>query len=156
MKLKYIIIIILLITLGALYYGLSPLFIKKVVNEQAPIPSASEVLNTSSKALSAKVIDTKTHPASGEVRIVKNDAGTYIRYENFKTINGPDLFVYLANDLGAKDYTNLGELRATEGNINYKVPAEVDVIKYKYVMVWCKQFGVLFNYADISSIEQII
>lgn len=45
---------------------------------------------------------------------------------------------------------SLGKLRGTEGNINYIIPDEVDISEYKYVMTWCKQFGVLFNYADIS------
>lgn len=151
MKQKYIIVLLFLIVIGVLYYGLSPLFIKKVVNEQVPTSSVATPTSPSKEKVYS-IVDTKTHPASGQVRIVRDDTKTYIRYENFKTINGPDLFAYLSNDLEAKDYVSLGELRATEGNVNYQVPEGVDVSKYRYVMVWCKQFGVLFNYADISSI----
>lgn len=101
----------------------------------------------------APIVGTAGHPASGSVRLITTDIGSVIRYENFKTINGPDLFVYLATDLEASSYVNLGELKATEGNINYPVPVNVNIANYKYVMVWCKQFGVLFNYADLTLVR---
>ena len=102
--------------------------------------------------VSATIIGTPGHPASGAVRILKTAAGGVVRMEDFKTINGPDLFVYLTTDLEATEFVDLGELKATEGNINYTVPEGVDTDAYSYVVVWCKQFGVLFNYADISSL----
>ena len=150
MNKKITLMVGIICVLAVAYYAISPIFIKKVVNESAPSLANGENVATSSKV---SIIDTKTHPASGEVSVVKSDSKTYVRYENFKTLNGPDLFVYLANDLDAKDFVNLGELKATEGNVNYKVPQGVDVKNYKYVMVWCKQFGVLFNYADISTVQ---
>jgi hypothetical protein len=101
----------------------------------------------------APIVGTAGHPASGSARLITTDTGSVIRYENFKTINGPDLFVYLATDLEATSFVNLGELKATEGNVNYQVPANVDLANYKYVMVWCKQFGVLFNYADLTLVR---
>lgn len=101
------------------------------------------------KLVFAAVVGTPLHPASGSARVITTENGDVIRYENFTTINGPDLFVYLAKDLEAKYFVNLGELKATEGNVNYDVPATVDVGDYKYVMVWCRQFGVLFNYAEL-------
>ena len=102
--------------------------------------------------VTSPVVGTAGHPGSGTARIINTEAGTIIRYEDFKTINGPDLFIYLAKDLDAKDFVNLGELKATEGNVNYDVPGDIDVNDYKYAMVWCKQFGVLFNYADLTSL----
>ena len=50
----------------------------------------------------AEVIGTTGHPASGTARLVEVDGNKYVRYENFKTLNGPDIFVYLAKDLEAK------------------------------------------------------
>ncbi len=103
--------------------------------------------------VSASVVGTAGHPASGNVRIVKADGKTYVRYENFKTINGPDIYVYLAKDLNAKEFVNLGAVKATEGNINYEVPTNTDITEYSYVLTWCKAFGVLFNYADLSQAQ---
>ncbi len=168
---KLIIGLVTLLVLGVAYYGISPLFRNTYVDEVAPMP-AQEVTVTSASTTqgeavstenestpteptvpevkTATVVDTVAHPASGIVRVINTDAGAVIRYENFKTINGPDLYVYLANDLEAEDYVSLGTLKATEGNVNYTVPEGVDVNDYKYVMVWCRQFGVLFNYADLT------
>ncbi len=95
------------------------------------------------------VIGTSGHPASGTVRIVEADSKRYIRYENFKTINGPGIYVYLAKDLDAKEFISLGRVRATEGNINYEIPEGVRVSDYPYVLTWCEAFGVLFNSAKL-------
>ncbi len=97
------------------------------------------------------VVSTPGHEAKGEVKLLPTESGLVVRYENFETINGPDLFVYLSSDLSATSFINLGELKGTSGNQNYTVPSEVDLRQYPYVLIWCKQFGVLFNYADISA-----
>ncbi|MEK7604242.1 MAG: DM13 domain-containing protein [Patescibacteria group bacterium] len=130
------------------YYAISPLF--RTIKADDAIPDASPGVSTPTPPESFSIIDTPLHPASGTVRIVHADNKSYIRYENFKTINGPDIFVYLAKDLGAKEYVNIGAVKATEGNVNYEIPEGVNVDEYRYVMVWCKAFGVLFNYADLS------
>lgn len=96
------------------------------------------------------IIGTKGHPAEGQVRIVSSGGKQYVRYENFKTINGPDLVVYLSKDLEAKQYVSLGKLKATEGNINYDIPSGVNVSDYKYALVWCDAFSVLFNSAELQ------
>lgn len=170
MNKKIILGIVCVGILGIAYYGISPLFVNVVANDAAPIASESQQDNTAEnvasgteqdeavKALntqkrSAEVIATPAHPASGQVTVFTENGVSYVRYENFKTLNGPDLFVYLSIDLKATEYVSLGKLRATEGNVNYLIPKDVDIKKYKYVLVWCKQFGVLFSYADISGLQ---
>lgn len=148
--LKKIIITVVGVTLlGVAYYGISPLFINIKVDEVAPeLQAESGTLPTSLQG--SPVIGTVGHPASGMARVAVADGKTYIRYENFKTLNGPDIYVYLAKDLEAKEFVNLGRVKATEGNINYEIPMGVDVGEYRYVLTWCKAFGVLFNSADLS------
>lgn len=149
-KLLYIIGIPIGIALLAFaYYTISPFFINIKVDDLNPA-----INNTSSTTLvqpitPVDVIGTAGHPASGTVRIVESGGKRYIRYENFKTINGPDIYVYLAKDLDAKEFVNLGRVRATEGNINYEVPAGVNMEDYPYVLIWCETFGVLFNSAKL-------
>jgi len=96
------------------------------------------------------VMGTVGHSASGHVRLLNTAAGTVLRYENFSTINGPRLHLYLAKDLKAKEFIDLGPIKGTEGNINYTIPEGVDVSEYRYVMYWCVPFSVLFNYAEIN------
>lgn len=111
---------------------------------EEPMPTQAE------PAPAAQIVDTPAHPASGTVRVVEAGGTTYIRYENFKTLNGPDIFVYLSKDLDATEFVDLGRVKATEGNINYEVPPGVAVEDYPYVLVWCRAFGVLFNYAALQ------
>jgi hypothetical protein len=40
---------------------------------------------------------------------------------------------------------DLGLLRAFKGGQNYKVPAGIDLSKYKSVVIWCEIFGVLIS-----------
>lgn len=74
----------------------------------------------------------------------------YLRYENYKTINGPDLRVYLATDARATEFVDLGPIKATEGNINYLIPPGTDLSRYRYALTWCEDFAVLFNSAELS------
>jgi uncharacterized protein (UPF0333 family) len=149
---KLLITLIVVIFLGVGYYLLSPLFINVKIDDPIPVSNSQNSVVSEIENKVAQIIGTSGHSASGSVRIVADGADTYIRYEGFKTINGPDIYVYLANDLEAKNFVNLGKVKATEGNVNYKIPDNIKVSDYKYVMVWCKAFGVLFNYADISNL----
>ena len=148
--------------LGFAYYAISPLFITVVADEALPgvttevtepQPGIEPVAgNAPMVARRAMVVETAAHPAGGSAFIVEADGKHYLRYEDFKTINGPDLYVYLAKDLDAKEFVNLAHIKATEGNVNYEIPAGVDPAEYRYALVWCKQFSVLFNYADFASL----
>lgn len=163
-----VIALVVLVAVAIAWYALSPLFQNKVVNDA--LPESVPQVNPSEKipqsiavgeptpngdtqpitSASFPIVDTPAHPASGTVRIVQGADETILRYENYKTINGPDLKIYLAKDLEAKEYIDLGPIKGTEGNINYTVPKNVDISQYRYALTWCEDFSVLFNSADLS------
>ena len=153
MPIKFVFwIVIGLAILGFAYYAISPLFRNITVNETLPSETPDATSTPPAEPPEVErfpIADTPLHPAEGFARIVDADGTIYVRYEDYKTINGPDLFVYLSKDLDAKEFVSLGELKATEGNINYEVPEDVNVEDYKYVLTWCKAFGVLFNSARL-------
>lgn len=91
----------------------------------------------------------RAHEVEGKAFLVQVGEQKIVRFEGLKTINGPDLRIYLSADLGAEDYIDLGEIRATEGNVNYTVPAGTDTAKYRNVLIWCRAFRVLFSYAQL-------
>ena len=92
------------------------------------------------------------HDAQGDAfTIPLEDNSTILRLENFKSTNGPDLYVYLSTDDNASDFVNLGTLKASSGNQNYEIPDDTDLSKYNKVLIWCKAFGVLFGSAEIST-----
>ena len=75
-----------------------------------------------------------------------------VRLQDFAVRNGPDLYVYLSSDSDgySVDAVELGRLKADRGNQNYRLPANADVGSATSVVVWCKQFGVLFATAPLS------
>lgn len=91
----------------------------------------------------------RAHEVSGTALLIEQNGQYTIRFENFETINGPDLKIYLSSDLGDDDYINLGNIKATKGNVNYSVPPGTDITKYRNVLVWCEAFSVLFSYAQL-------
>jgi hypothetical protein len=92
------------------------------------------------------------HDAQGDTFTIPLENGSNVlRLENFKSTNGPDLYVYLSTDKGASEYVDLGKLKGSSGNQNYDIPGDVDLDKYNNVLIWCKAFGVLFGSAELSS-----
>ena len=93
------------------------------------------------------------HFGRGTASLIETAPGTWIvRFEQFSVRNGPDLYVYLSPnpDGYAKDATELGALKATDGAFNYEVPAGTDLSKIRSVIVWCKQFSHLFAVAPLG------
>lgn len=90
------------------------------------------------------------HEVHGKALLIRNGSSNILRFEDFETVNGPDLHIWLASSLGAEDYVDLGPIKATKGNVNYAVPADVDAEKYNKVLVWCVPFKVLFGYAELG------
>lgn len=89
------------------------------------------------------------HPTSGEVFVYEENGELKLGFSNFKTDNGPDLRIYLAEDTKAKNYT---ELTSTVKNGTYSIgiPSGVDYTQKKYVLIWCKAFTVLFGSAELK------
>ena len=115
---------------------------------EAMLEDAPEVM--SEDTVRYAVMETPGHPATGQMRVIETAGGAVLRFENFETINGPQLRLYLAKDLQANDYVDLGPIRGTKGEINYLVPEGIDIADYRYVMHWCEPFRVLFNYVDLG------
>ena len=88
------------------------------------------------------------HPTSGMVNV--NEDKTVLSLNNFKTDDGPKLILYLTTDLDVNDYVDLGDLKGIEGDFDYDIPANTDLEKYKYVVVWCVDFSVSFGHAELE------
>jgi hypothetical protein len=92
------------------------------------------------------------HKAEGIAKVINlADGRTFLRLENLKATNGPDLYVYLSLGKDASDIVNLGRLKGNIGNQNYEIPAGTDLSKYNTILIWCKAFSTLFGSAKLSS-----
>ena len=94
------------------------------------------------------------HTTTGSLIVFGNKASnpdTLMYYfKNFKTDNGPDLDVYISEELNPVNYTNIGDLKAINGNFFYKVKVTPSVNSSAYVIVWCVDFSVNFGYAQLQ------
>ncbi len=148
------------------YYLLSPLFVNVTIREELqtqPRATATVDLQTQRAAtvgvsqsfvvLAAGNFNGADdfHRASGVAKLIRMSDGSYIvRLEGFQVTNGPDLFVYLANNKDASgNILDLGRLKGNIGDQNYPVPSGMNPESYTYVLIWCKAFRVLFGYAQL-------
>ncbi len=93
------------------------------------------------------------HRGSGTATVLQGPSGgAVLRLENFSVTNGPDLFVVLSPspDEYVEGAINLGDLKATDGNFNYEIPAGTDLSKFQSVVIWCRQFDVTFAFASLA------
>ncbi len=126
-------------------YAAGPLFFDVTVNEEMPAASIAIPMGNFIG------IGDGIHDAVGEVFVIEAEDGSkFLRFENFKASNGPDLYVYLATDETALDYVSLGKLKGNIGNQNYLIPPGTDLSNQDTVLIWCKQFSVLFGSAKLS------
>jgi len=91
------------------------------------------------------------HRTSGTATLMIQGDSKSLVFENFETLNGPDLFVYLSADKSDRDFVDLGQLDRFKGDQSYEVIDSVDIEKYHNVLIWCKAFGVLFGSAELSN-----
>jgi len=98
------------------------------------------------------------HKGTGQATLYTLDNGQHVlRFEEFRTTNGPALVVYLAKHRSPTQashvtdggYLKLGKLKGNVGNQNYPVPAGTDITDYNSVVIWCELFGVLFSPAAL-------
>jgi Electron transfer DM13 len=91
-----------------------------------------------------------SHPTSGTVKLSKDAAGKkFLVFENFKTDAGPDLRIYLSDDLKATNFTEITN-KVASGTFQVPVDAAVNTDTKRKVLIWCKQFTVLFGSADLK------
>jgi len=161
------VVLALLVALSVGWYLGSPLFIRTYANETLPAVSAataaplatSQASNAPTAAARVlaegelRYVDT-VHNGKGPVRIIELGGQRFVRFEDVAITNAPDLHVYLSRESGGKWSESaslyLGALKATNGSFNYEVPARMTVGDYKSVVVWCRAFGVLITWANVT------
>ncbi|MGE0801234.1 MAG: DM13 domain-containing protein [Lautropia sp.] len=77
---------------------------------------------------------------------------------DFEVGPGPKYHVYLvpeadvqpSTDVARSMFVDLGRLRAFKGGQHYPIPAGIDLARYRSVVIWCEQFGVLISPATLA------
>ena len=164
----------LVVVLGAVvlvWFQPQKLFIDERVEDTIPVVPAMEDSDDSDEATpgtsepSAPVLRASgefvslDHATSGKVRVLElADGERVVRLEGLDTDNGPDLFLYLSTTPadGAEsafddDFVNLGRMKGNQGDQNYELPADVDLSRFRSVVIWCDRFNSAFGAADLSA-----
>lgn len=137
---------------NAFWYLFSPLWIDREVSETLADTGSNQVLSTGV----FKDADS-SHRGSGTVEVIDTGAERVVRFTDFEVTNGPDLYVWLVKAASpensaavkASEWVELGVLKGNIGDQNYSLPPDVQIEEYGSVVIWCRQFGVLFASADI-------
>ena len=95
------------------------------------------------------------HTGSGDVLLVIGPDGEVIlRFQDYAVRNGPDLHVYLTpdpnGDVHVEGAISLGPIKATQGSVNYEVPADVDPDSFRAAVIYCVPFQVTFATAMLD------
>ncbi len=140
------------------------LFIDDRVDEAIPVAEPARSVGSSAagdespaiRTLSTARFHSHEHATQGRARVIEVGGRRYVRFEAFRTSNGPLLKVYLSAATpegpgGAFDdqFVDLGGLKGNIGDQNYPIPRGVQLGAYRSVVVWCKRFGVPFAAARI-------
>ena len=116
----------------------------------------------SAKAVASPVVGSGSfkaaeHPTQGKVSIVTEQGKRYLKFdENFKTDNGPDVFVILYRfdtppqyGIKKQDYVSIARLQKIRGSQRYALPENVKLADFRSVAIWCRKFNATFGYASL-------
>lgn len=113
------------------------------VNENLPTTTTTTLVSGS--------FVSSAHTTSGSVKVVKDAANKlYLVFENFKTDGGADLRTWVSPNNNGSNSQELGFLKATAGNFSYELDPSFNYTTNNHVLIWCKQFAVLFGYAVLK------
>jgi hypothetical protein len=98
------------------------------------------------------------HETSGRAAVLEAGGGRrFLRLDELRTSNGPDLFVYLSatpadgpRDAFDDEFLSLGRLKANQGNQNYEIDAGTRLDRYRSVVIWCRRFTYAFGAAELA------
>jgi hypothetical protein len=127
--------------------------------EDAAAPGAFDTAAPPTTALLQGDFRGVAHDGRGRATVYRlGDSTRILRFTDFETSNGPDLYVYLVaaadapddESVSRGDYVSLGRLKGNRGDQNYAVPAGLDLSRYRAVSIWCRRFSVNFAAAALQ------
>lgn len=172
-RIKVIALLSGFVTLAGVLWWFQPWRLVTESQVYEPLPSVSETVASSISddaqtgdesqpvELLAGNIISHEHETSGAVKVIQlSDGSRILRLEGFETSDGPDLEVWLSNAEVIEGYDgwfladddqffSLGKLKATAGEQNYEIPAELDLSTFSSMSIWCVRFGVSFGAAEL-------
>ncbi len=91
-----------------------------------------------------------SYTVSGTAEIINDNNQKKLVLKGFSSNGGPDLKVYIATTTQAGNFISLGALKSTSGQQVYDISGMPDFAQFKFVLIWCQQFSVLFGSAELK------
>jgi len=133
--------------------ALSLIFTGCAPEDTVPTEALDEMVSGSLEQISSHPFVESGHSVSGTVTTFKDSMSGEYTYElsSFNSQNGPDLRIYISQDLQASTFVDLGALKSTNGNLVYTATADqLSSIDAQYLLIWCRAADVLFASARIQ------
>ena len=112
------------------------------------LTSAPFEITVSTGARTAEFRGANGYNVSGTAEL---DDAELVFADNFRTQSGPGLYVYLSNSSnGVGGGVELGKVKANSGEQSYEIPEGVLSSDFRYVIIYCKPFGVPFGVGDFE------
>jgi len=95
------------------------------------------------------------HAVTGTATTIRRArGGRVLTLTGFEVDNGPDLRVYLAagparDESEVDDFKDLGALKGNKGDQQYELDRDIDLDRYRTVVIWCRVFSVNFARAPL-------
>ena len=147
---------LVVLALPLAWYLASPLFLTQAVSESAPAAPAQSRL----AAGRFGVVD-GIHKGEGAATLVRlPDGQMVLRLEDdFRVTNGPDLYVYLSGSAAPRTSAELhgtgafevAQLKGNVGGQNYALPADLDLTRFRSVVIYCRRFTTVFSTAELDA-----
>ncbi len=100
------------------------------------------------------------HKGEGAATVHRVGEDLILRFDSFKSTNGPDLHVLLAKHTAPKTsadikegYLEVAKLKGNIGSQNYTIPHGTNLTEYRTVVIYCKPFHVVFSTAPLKAVE---
>jgi hypothetical protein len=135
--------------LVVLWWAFRPekLWINQKVNEPAPFETSS-----GPQPIFTGPFEGKAQQTSGRATIYEKTGGAeYLRLSEFRTANGSDTHVLLAqNDDPSLESIDCGPLKSGQGDQNYDFPVTTDLNKYQTVIIYGERSHTVFGMAKLE------
>jgi len=129
--------------------ALSQSVVSKQVDDMVMSQAESKEIQT---ILEGQFVGLAGHEVQGTAKILQVEDATFLRFEDFKVTNGPDLRVYITPDGDVSQGIHLDKLHGSKGNQNY-ILENIDVEMYDTVVIYCQPFGVYFAKANLTEMN---
>jgi hypothetical protein len=103
-----------------------------------------------SSILFAGEFKSEVHTTSGKVSVVQQaDKKLMLKIENLSSDSGPDLRLWVAESKNAQSSIEI-TTAPKNGTYLLQLPENINFNSKKFVLIWCKKFGVLFGSAELK------